>query len=59
MLYVTFGYLMALNALLLIFHFVYIAMTPPLSTPLALDNCGQSNRWRVFDFSLGNPPEGL
>ena len=34
------------------------AMTPPLSTPLAPDNCRQIHMWRVRGFPLGSPPEG-
>ena len=36
----------------------YIALTPPLSTPLAPDNCRQIHMWRVRGFLLGSPPEG-
>ena len=32
--------------------------TPPLSTPLAPDNCRQIHMWRVRGFPLGSPPEG-
>ena len=34
------------------------ALTPPLSTPLAPDNCGQIHMWLVHGFPLGSPPEG-
>ena len=32
--------------------------TPPLSTPLAPDNCRQIHMWRVRGFPLGSQPEG-
>ena len=31
--------------------------TPPLSTPLAPDNCRQIHMWRVRGFPLGSQPE--
>ena len=34
------------------------ALTPPFSTPLALENCRQIHLWRFQGFSLGSPPEG-
>ena len=33
------------------------ALTPPLSTPLAPDNCRQIHMWRVCGFHMGSPPE--
>ena len=44
--------------LIIIVYLFVIALTPPLSTPLAPDNCGQIHMWRVRGFPLGSPPEG-
>ena len=38
--------------------FIYVALTPPLTTLLAPDNCRQIHMWRVRGFALGSPPEG-
>ena len=35
-----------------------VALTPPLTTPLAPDNCRQIHMWRFRGFLLGSPPEG-
>ena len=35
-----------------------VALTPPLSTPLAPGNCGQIHMWRVRGFPLEAHPKG-
>ena len=36
----------------------FYAPMPPLSTPLAPDNCRQNYIWRFRGFPLGSPPKG-
>ena len=42
----------------IILHYhIILPFTPPLSKPLAPDNCLQIHMWRVRGFPLGSPPE--
>ena len=45
------------STLLKIMTLTSLAMTPPLSTPLAPDNFRQIHMWRFRGFPMGSPPK--
>ena len=47
-----------LRCVVLVSHSFVLVLTPPLSTPLALDNCRKIHMLRVRGFPLGSPSEG-
>ena len=55
--YIVFALHLAVLRNVYIYIYIY-AMTPPLSTPLAPDNCRRIHLWPVQGFLLGSPPVG-